>query len=494
MDRGGGGRPVHRRGGHRQPHRQRRRPRAGPAHPPSQGRLRGRRAGLDRPAHRRRHPAVGLGGRVHRAHRRPPGRGRTPGRRGALRGGGGLAQRGHRPLRRARQRLAPTTRRPAASSATGSTPATATRSSPARPSPSRPTAIPCRAEMFPHAKTLATGESEDDVVIGVTDGSGRRQWLSLSSRLLSGAGQNDVAHGGVLVHRRHRPQGRRGPAPLARLPRLADRARQPLAVQRRARARAAGLHADGAPTWPSSSSTSTGSSWSTTRSATPAATRCCWPWPSGSSRRSAAGDVVSRFSGDEFVVLCRNVHDVERRRQPGRPSTRGCWPSRSSCRPDATVVVTCSVGVSFVDAGSPDRPGHPPAGRRGHVPGQEQGPVAGRGVRRVAPGEVGGPPRDLRRPAPLASTTTSWPSTTSPSPRWHDDRIVAMEALVRWHHPVPRPARADGVHPLRRGDRPHLLARPVGPPRGLPDHGHGGAASCPVPRTPTSRSTSRPTS
>ena len=47
-------------------------------------------------------------------------------------------------------------------------------------------------EMFPHAKTLATGESEDDVIIGVTDGSGRRQWLSLSSRLLSGAGQVDA--------------------------------------------------------------------------------------------------------------------------------------------------------------------------------------------------------------------------------------------------------------------------------------------------------------
>ena len=46
--------------------------------------------------------------------------------------------------------------------------------------------------MFPHARTLATGESEDDMVVGVTDGSGKRQWLSLSSRLLSGAGRVDI--------------------------------------------------------------------------------------------------------------------------------------------------------------------------------------------------------------------------------------------------------------------------------------------------------------
>ena len=45
--------------------------------------------------------------------------------------------------------------------------------------------------MFPHVKTLATGQSEDGVVIGVTDGHGKRQWLSMSSRLLSGTDQTD---------------------------------------------------------------------------------------------------------------------------------------------------------------------------------------------------------------------------------------------------------------------------------------------------------------
>ena len=217
----------------------------GPAHPPPQGRVRGRRAGLHRPAHRRRHPALGLGGGVHRAHRRPPGRGRPAGRRGALRGGGGLAQRGHRPLRRVRQRQRPQRgRRPHPRRAgwpAGSGHQIFTGSSIAIEANGHPLS----ADMFPHVRTLATGESEDDVVIGVTDGTGRRQWLSLSSRLLSGAGQADVAHGGVLVHRRHRPQGGRGPAPLAGLPRLADRARQPLALQRRARARAAGVDAAG---------------------------------------------------------------------------------------------------------------------------------------------------------------------------------------------------------------------------------------------------------
>ena len=103
LDRGRGGRPVHRDGGDGQPVGQRRHPRTRAPHPPSQGRFLGRRAGLDRPAHRRHLPAFGLGGGVHRAHRRPPGRSRTSGGRGALRGGRRLAERGHHPLRRCRQ-------------------------------------------------------------------------------------------------------------------------------------------------------------------------------------------------------------------------------------------------------------------------------------------------------------------------------------------------------------------------------------------------------
>ena len=104
----------------------------------------GRRDGLDRPPHRRRHPAVGVGRGLHRAHRRPPGRSRAAGRRAALRGGGRVAQRGHRALRRVRARSPPTTRQPAASSANGSPPGTATRSSPAPRSPSTPTATRSR--------------------------------------------------------------------------------------------------------------------------------------------------------------------------------------------------------------------------------------------------------------------------------------------------------------------------------------------------------------
>src|SRR5665213_2273820 len=51
--------------------------------------------------------------------------------------------------------------------------------------------FPLTPTMFPHVKTLATGESEDGIVIGVTDEHGRRQWLSMSSRLLSGASQTE---------------------------------------------------------------------------------------------------------------------------------------------------------------------------------------------------------------------------------------------------------------------------------------------------------------
>ncbi len=50
---------------------------------------------------------------------------------------------------------------------------------------------PLTPEMFPHVRTQLTGEPEDEVVIGVTNGSGGFQWLSMSSRLLTGASRTD---------------------------------------------------------------------------------------------------------------------------------------------------------------------------------------------------------------------------------------------------------------------------------------------------------------
>ena len=219
-------------------------PRAGRADPPPQGRLGGRGPGVHRPPHRRRHPAVGLGGGVHRAHRRPPGRGRPTGRRGAVRGGGGLAQRGHRALRRVRQRQRPQRggqphpRRPAGVRKRPSDlhrvfhrhrsqrPSPVGRHVPPRPDPGH-RRVPGRRDHRGHRRSGQAPVAVPQLAAPVGRRPGRRP------------------HGGVLVHRRHRPQGGRGPAALAGLPRLAHRAGQPLPVQRRARARADGVDAAG---------------------------------------------------------------------------------------------------------------------------------------------------------------------------------------------------------------------------------------------------------
>ena len=73
-------------------------------------------------------------------------------------------------------------------------------------------------------------------------------------------------------------------------------------------------------------------------------------------------------------------------------------------------------------------------------------------------------------------------------------KIVALEALVRWNHPTRGLLGPIGIHPLRRGDPPDLLAGPMGPPRGVLHHGPLAPARCRGRRTPTSRSTCRSTS
>ncbi len=283
-----GVRALHRRGGHRQSHRQRRRARARPPGPPPQGRLRGQRADLDRPPDRRRRPALRLGGGVHRAHRRPPGRSRPEGRRGALRGGGGLTERGHRARRRVRY---------------GQRPQRGGGAHPRRSAQRRPRGSDLHRHLDRHRRR---GPSADGRHVparpdpgygrvrgrcgGGVDRRNRPPAVAVGQRPAPvGGGPDRGADGGLLVHRRHRPQGGRGPAALAGLPRLADRARQPVAVQRRTRARADGVHAAGHQ--PGRALHRPRPLQAGQRLVRPrrAGTRCCWPWPNGSSRRCGAG-------------------------------------------------------------------------------------------------------------------------------------------------------------------------------------------------------------
>ena len=104
--------------------------------------------------------------------------------------------------------------------------------------------FPLTPTMFPHVKTLATGESEDGVIIGVTDERGTTPVAVGELPAAVGREPRRRPHGRLLVHRRDRPAGRRGAAAVARLSRLAHRARQPLVLQRRARARAAPVDAE----------------------------------------------------------------------------------------------------------------------------------------------------------------------------------------------------------------------------------------------------------
>ena len=146
--------------------------------------------------------------------------------------------------------------------------------------------FPLTPTMFPHVKTLDTGESEDGVVIGVTDEHGRRQWLSMSSRLLSGASQTDapmvVCSFTDVTDRRAAEAQLHWLAYHDSLTGLGNRSFFNDELERELL-----MSMQTTPAWPCSSSTSTVSSWSTTPSATPAVTSCCSSWPVASRRRPA---------------------------------------------------------------------------------------------------------------------------------------------------------------------------------------------------------------
>ena len=347
------------------------------------------------------------------------------------------------------------------------------------------------ADSFPHAVTLATGESQDDLIIGVTDGSGRRQWLSLSSRLLSGAGQNespmvvcsftDVTDRKAAEAQLHWLAYHDSLTGLGNRSLFNDELERELLVsmQRGTNLAVLFIDLDRFKLVNDSFGHASGD-------------EVLLALAQRFKSAVRGGDVVSRFSGDEFVVL---VPQRPRRRRGHQPGHRVLAPAVRS-RPAVHRSQRgghLQRGHRLRHAGPPVGPGHPAAGRRGHVPGQEQGPVPGGGVRRVAPGEVGGPPRDLRRPPPL-----------------HRPRR-AGGALPAHRLGQGRPHRGHGgagpLAPPVRGDCSDRWSSSPSPRRPTSSsrwgggssarrarRWPGGAASFPVPRTPTSPSTSPPTS
>ncbi|MHB8498037.1 MAG: sensor domain-containing protein [Acidimicrobiales bacterium] len=291
---------------------------------------------------------------------------------------------------------------------------------------------PLSLDQFPHVRTLATGEPEDDVVIGVTDGPGQRQWLSLSSRLLSGAGQDgapmvvcsftDVTDRKAVEAQLHWLAYHDSLTGLGNRSLFNDELERELLVAAQKKSNLAVLFID----------------LDRFKLVNDSFGHACGDevlLALAQRFKSAvrAGDLVSRFSGDEFVVLCRNVHDVNLAMTLASEYTR-LLAEPVQLTTGRNVVVTSSVGIAFV--------------MRGRLAAQDvlqqadtamfQAKNKGRSrievfdeslrAKSVARLEIYD---DLRHSIEHDELAVHY----QPIASVHDNQIVAMEALVRWNHP-----------------------------------------------------------
>ncbi len=291
---------------------------------------------------------------------------------------------------------------------------------------------PLSAEMFPHAKTLATGVSEDDVVIGVTDGSGRRQWLSLSSRLLSGAGQidspmvvcsfTDVTDRKAAEAQLHWLAYHDSLTGLGNRSLFNDELERELLVSMQRGTNLAVLFID------LDRFKLVNDSFGHA-----AGDEVLLALAQRFKSAVRGGDVVSRFSGDEFVVLCRNVHDVSVAVSLATEYSR-LLSEPVQLSTGRNVVVTCSVGVSFVMRGRQSAQDilqqSDVAMFQAKNKGRSRVEVFDESLRAksVARLEIYD---DLRHSIDHDELAVHY----QPIASVKDDRIVAMEALVRWNHP-----------------------------------------------------------
>ncbi|HEY4947586.1 MAG TPA: EAL domain-containing protein, partial [Acidimicrobiales bacterium] len=291
---------------------------------------------------------------------------------------------------------------------------------------------PLSAEMFPHEQTLATNESLDDVIIGVSDGNGRRQWLSLSSRLLSGSGQDDspmvVCSFTDVTDRKAAEAQLSWLAYHDSLTGLGNRSlfsdeleRELLiSMQRETNLAVLFIDLDRFKLVNDSFGHASGDEVLLTLA---------------QRFKSAVrgGDVVSRFSGDEFVVLCRNIHDVHVAVSLATEYSR-LLAEPVQLSTGRSVVVTCSVGVSFVMRGRQTAQDilqqADVAMFQAKNKGRSRVEVFDESLRAksVARLEIYD---DLRHSIDHDELAVHYQPIASVA----DDRIVAMEALVRWHHP-----------------------------------------------------------
>lgn len=291
---------------------------------------------------------------------------------------------------------------------------------------------PLSAEMFPHHRTMATGESEDDVVIGVTDGNGRRQWLSLSSRLLAAGDQDDspmvvcsftdVTDRKAAEAQLHWLAYHDSLTGLGNRSLFNDELERELLISMQKGTNLAVLFIDL-------------DRFKLVNDSFGHASGDEILLALAQRFKSAVrgGDIVSRFSGDEFVVLCRSVHDVHVAVSLATEYSR-LLAEPVQLSTGRSVIVTCSVGVSFVMRGRQSAQDilqqADVAMFQAKNKGRSRVEVFDESLRAksVARLEIYD---DLRHSIDHNEMAVHY----QPIASVRDDRIVAMEALVRWHHP-----------------------------------------------------------
>ncbi len=285
----------------------------------------------------------------------------------------------------------------------------------------------------PIAATLATGTPQANVVMGVVTDEGHRQWLSVSSRLLSDNTRPD-AHTVVcsfsdITDRKAAEAQLNWQANHDPLTGLANRTyfigtlERALAASRHQQSSLAVLFID----LDRFKLVNDSLGHSTGDEVLVAVAR----------RLEAAvrvGDVVSRLAGDEFAVLCRNVPTVEAAvKLADALSQILAEPLAVTAKRD--VVVTASVGVAFVEGGTREAQellqDADVAMFRAKEKGRARVEVFDEVLRRRAMARLE-IHEDLRHAIAAGDLSVHYQPLASVS----DDRVVGVEALVRWQHPT----------------------------------------------------------
>jgi diguanylate cyclase (GGDEF)-like protein/PAS domain S-box-containing protein len=295
------------------------------------------------------------------------------------------------------------------------------------------TGQPLTPGMFPHVRTRQTGEPEDGVIIGVSNGSGGFQWLSISARLLTGASQADspmvVCSFTDVTDRKEAESRLQWLAFHDSLTGLGNRQslnnelerELMMSMQHESNLAVLFIDLDRFKLVNDSFGHASGD-------------ELLLDLARRFKLAARKGDVVSRFSGDEFVVLCPNVRDLEHAiALAGEYSKVTEVPFRLST--GRSVVVTASVGVAYVVNGDQTAQDilqqADTAMFKAKNSGRSRIEVFDESLRvnSVARLEIYD---DLRHSIEHDELVVHYQPIASVA----NGKIVALEALVRWNHPT----------------------------------------------------------